>query len=38
VILAGVHDHAEIWDAAAWNAFLQQNSVAFDEIATQAFE
>jgi len=38
VIVAGVHDHAEIWDAAAWAAFLQDTSAAFDEIAVQAFE
>ena len=38
IILAGVHDHAEIWDAAAWNAFLERTAAGFDEIATQAFE
>ena len=38
VVLAGVHDHAEIWDAAAWENFLKATGAAFDEIATQAFE
>ena len=38
VVLAGVHDHAEIWDAAAWESFLKSTGAAFDEIATQAFE
>lgn len=38
VVVVGVHDHAELWDAAAWTAFLNQSSAAFDEIATQAFE
>jgi MraZ protein len=38
VVLVGVHDHAELWDAAAWSVFLDRTSAAFDEIATQAFE
>jgi MraZ protein len=38
VVLVGVHDHAEVWDAAAWNSFLEQTGAGFDEIATQAFE
>src|SRR5882762_1487597 len=38
VVLAGVHDHAEIWDAAAWETFMNATGAAFDEIATQAFE
>lgn len=38
VVLAGVHDHAEIWDAAAWDQFLNATGPAFDEIATRAFE
>jgi MraZ protein len=38
VVLVGVHDHAEIWDAAAWDAFLKTQGPGFDEISTQAFE
>jgi DNA-binding transcriptional regulator/RsmH inhibitor MraZ len=38
VVLVGVHDHAEIWDAAAWDEFLQTKGPGFDEISTQAFE
>ena len=38
VVLAGVHDHAEIWDAVAWEKFLQEHTSAFDQMATQAFE
>jgi MraZ protein len=38
IVLVGVHDHAEIWDAAAWEKFLGATGTAFDEIATQAFE
>lgn len=38
LVLVGVHDHAELWNAAAWDAFLEKNSPTFDEMATQAFE
>jgi len=38
VVLLGVHDHVEIWDAAAWNAFLEQQSAGFDDMATRMFE
>src|SRR5713226_7403926 len=36
IVLVGVHDHAEIWDAAAWENFLKTDLPAFDEISTQA--
>lgn len=38
IVLVGVHDHAEVWDAAAWTNFLEQAGPAFDDMATQAFE
>jgi MraZ protein len=38
VVLVGVHDHAEVWDAGAWAKFLEQAGPAFDDMATQAFE
>lgn len=38
VVLLGVHDHAEIWDRAKWNAFLESHAADYDEIARQAFE
>src|SRR5579864_3879581 len=38
VVLVGVHDHAEIWDATAWETFLNGTAPGFDEMATQAFE
>jgi MraZ protein len=38
VVLVGIHDHAEIWDAAAWDEFLKTKGPGFDEISTQAFE
>ncbi len=38
VVLVGVHDHAEIWDAAAWDNFLKGTEPGFDQMATEAFE
>lgn len=38
VVLLGVHDHAEIWDAQAWELFLKEQSAGFDEMAARAFE
>jgi MraZ protein len=38
VVLMGVHDHVEIWNADSWNAYLDRTNAAFDDIATQAFE
>ncbi len=38
VVLVGVHDHAEIWDAAAWEVFLKGAAPGFDEMATAAFQ
>src|SRR5260370_13672675 len=32
VVLAGVHDHAAIWDAAAWETFLKATRTAFDDM------
>ena len=37
VVLLGVHDHAEVWDAVAWQKFLTETGPAFDEMALQAF-
>ena len=33
VVLIGVRDHLELWDAAKWQAFVEQNAPRFDEIA-----
>lgn len=38
VVILGVHDHAEVWDATAWSDFVAKNSTSFDELATMAFE
>lgn len=37
VVLLGVHDHAEVWDATAWQKFLSETGPAFDDMALQAF-
>jgi MraZ protein len=38
VVLAGVHDHAEIWDKELWDAFLTAHSSQFDDMASHAFD
>ncbi len=38
VVLVGVHDHAEIWDATAWDKFLEGTEPGFDGMATHAFD
>ena len=38
VVLLGVHDHVEIWDAKGWEEFLAAHGPDFDAIAEQAFE
>ncbi len=38
VVLAGVHDHAEIWDKELWDAFLAAHSSQFDDMASHAFD
>ena len=38
VVLLGVHDHAEIWDAKIWEDFLAIRGPEFDVIASQAFQ
>jgi MraZ protein len=36
VVLMGVHDHAELWDAKAWEAYIGQHGPAFDDVAARA--
>jgi len=38
VVLLGIHDHAELWDADQWNAFLETNGPEFDQMSGQAFQ
>lgn len=37
VVLLGVRDHLELWDAKRWQAFYQENSPRFDKVAEEAF-
>lgn len=38
VVLVGVHNHAEIWDAKIWEDYLAAQGPEFDEYASQAFQ
>jgi MraZ protein len=38
VVLIGVRDHLELWDAARWQRYLTQNAPRFDAVAEGAFE
>mgnify|MGYP002626320209 CR=1 FL=1 len=38
IVLIGVHDHVEVWDAATWQAFLDKHNTDFDTMAAGAFE
>jgi MraZ protein len=37
VVLIGVEDHLEMWDAAKWKIFVEQNAPRFDAVAESAF-
>lgn len=37
VVLIGVRDHLELWDAGRWERYLSENAPRFDAIAEQAF-
>lgn len=37
VILLGVQDHLELWDAQRWQSFLQEHGPRFDKVAEGAF-
>ncbi|MFT4555752.1 MAG: MraZ protein [Planctomycetaceae bacterium] len=38
VVLLGVSDHLELWDAERWDAYVAQLNPQFDEIAEHAYE
>ena len=38
VVLLGVNDRAEVWDATRWREFQDAQNPGFDEMATRAFE
>lgn len=37
VVLIGVRDHLELWDAGRWEEYLATNAPGFDAIAERAF-
>ena len=37
VVLLGVRDHLELWDAQRWQAYLTQHAPRFDAVAESAF-
>jgi MraZ protein len=37
VVLLGVRDHLELWDAERWQNYLAQNAPRFDSVAERAF-
>ncbi len=37
VVLLGVRDHLELWDAERWQAYLTENAPRFDAVAEAAF-
>jgi MraZ protein len=37
VVLIGVRDHLELWDAGRWQQYLAQNGARFDAVAEASF-
>jgi transcriptional regulator MraZ len=37
VVLIGVRDHLELWDAGRWQSYVDSNAARFDQAAEQAF-
>jgi MraZ protein len=37
VVLLGVRDHLELWDAERWHQYLTQHAPRFDAVAESAF-
>ena len=38
VVLIGVRDHLELWDAERWQQYMAQNAPRFDAVAEGAFQ
>jgi MraZ protein len=38
VVLVGIRDHLQLWDAAKWTSFVNDNAARFDQVAEKAFE
>ncbi len=36
VVMIGVRDHLELWDAERWQNYLAQNAARFDSVAEAA--
>jgi len=37
VVLIGVRDHLELWDAIKWKGYADENAARFDSVAEKAF-
>ena len=37
VVLIGVRDHLELWDAATWTRYADENAARFDAVAEKSF-
>ena len=38
IVLIGVHDHVEVWDADTWQQFLEKKQFEFDRMAGSVFD
>ena len=38
VVLIGVRDHLELWDAERWQQYMKENAPRFDAVAEAAFQ
>jgi transcriptional regulator MraZ len=38
VVLLGVRDHLELWNAGRWQAYLNEHGPKFDRVAEEAFQ
>lgn len=38
VVIVGVRDRLEIWNAQSWDAFIQQSQPSYDELAERVFD
>jgi MraZ protein len=38
VVMVGVRDHLELWDATKWKEYLEQHAPRFDAVAERAFQ
>ena len=38
VVIVGVRDRLEVWNAASWDAFLSESQPSYDQLAERVFE